>query len=284
MAGRALARLLDSRRLARLRHAVFKRLPFPVLRSDVADVVYITWLVDAAAARALLPPGLPLWERCGKTPFTVLTYRHGHFGPALAGPLRRLFPSPLQSNWRLYLDASLPAALPASLAETAPARSVWFLENLMDSALYVAGTRLFSDIMQTRLPARFTHARAGDAYVTAIEAAETGAPLLRGTMAPASHAALPPAFAALFGSWDEAVEMLACQDGALAWSARLDALVLARIDLPVALDEVRPLASAASTPPECSLLERLAPTGAPLCFLAPRVPFRVLGERVLDAP
>jgi hypothetical protein len=271
------ASVLDSRRLARLRHAVFKRLPFPTLRSDVVDVVYLTWLVDAAAARTLLPPGAPglqLWERGGLTPFTVLTYRHGHFGPSLAGPLRRLFPSPLQSNWRLYLDVPLP--------ETAPPRSVWFLDNLMDSALYVAGTRLFSDIMQTRLPARFTHACVDGAYVTALEPAHGGAAALSSTLAPAPQAVLPPAFAQVLGSWHEAVDMLACQDGALAWSARMDALVLARIDLPVTLDQVRPLVPAqGAAAPACSRLTQLPPVGDPLCFLVPRVPFRVLGERVL---
>lgn len=275
------AGVLDSRRLARLRHAVFKRPPFPTLRSDVVDVVYLTWLVDAAAARALLPPGLPglrLWERDGLTPFTVLTYRHGHFGPALAGSMRRLFPSPLQSNWRLYLDTPLSG----TALDIAPARSVWFLDNLMDSALYVAGTRLFSDIMDTRLPARFAHARADGTYITAIEPARAGAAALHSTLAPAPQAALPPAFARLFGSWDDAVELLACQDGALAWSARLEALVLARIDLPVALDEVRPLVvPQGAEAPTCSRLAQLAPAGDPLCFLVPRVPFAVLGERVL---
>lgn len=76
------------------------RLPFLTLHSDVRDVVYVSWLVDAAAAQKLVPAGVTLWQRDGKTPFTVLTYRHGHFGPALPGPLRKLLPSPLQSNWR----------------------------------------------------------------------------------------------------------------------------------------------------------------------------------------
>jgi hypothetical protein len=39
--GRVLEGLLNARGLARLRHAVFSRLPFPVLQSDVADVVYV---------------------------------------------------------------------------------------------------------------------------------------------------------------------------------------------------------------------------------------------------
>jgi hypothetical protein len=267
LAGRALEGLLNARSLARLRHALLSRLPFPVLESDVADVVYLTWMVDARAAQALLPAGLRVWERGGLTPLTVLTYRHGHFGPALAGPLRRLFPSPLQSNWRLYLDGPLPPG--------APANTVWFLENMMDSGAYVAATRLFSDIMRTHRPARFTH----DREATCIEPGAGSAPALAYTVAPGAQPVLPPAFAAAFGSWDAAVAMLACQDAALGWSGRLGKLVLSRIDLPIPLAEVEPLVPAG--PVACSLLDALPADGEPLCFLVPRVRFRVLSEMVL---
>jgi hypothetical protein len=265
--GQFLEGLLNARGLARLRHALFSRLPFPVLQSDVADVVYVTWLVDARAATALLPAGLRVWERDGKTPLTVLTYRHGHFGPALAGRLRRLFPSPLQSNWRLYLDGPLPPG--------APPQTVWFLENMMDSGAYVAATRLFSDIMRTHRPARFTHDRDG----TRIEPGAGSAPALAVTVAPSAQPVLPPAFAAAYESWDDAVKMLACQDAALGWSARLGKLVLSHIDLPVPLDAVQPLVPAG--PVACSLLDALPAAGEPLCFLVPRVPFRVLSEAVV---
>jgi hypothetical protein len=267
LAGRVLEGLLNARGLARLRHALLSRLPFPVLESDVADVVYLTWMVDARAAQALLPAGLRVWERDGLTPLTVLTYRHGHFGPALAGPLRRLFPSPLQSNWRLYLDGALPPG--------APANTVWFLENMMDSGAYVAATRLFSDIMRTHRPARFTH----DRGATCIEPGAGSAPALAYAMAPSAQPVLPPAFAAAFGAWDAAVGMLACQDAALGWSARLGKLVLSHIDLPIPLDTVRPLVPAG--PVTCSLLDVLPAAGEPLCFLVPRVPFRVLSETLV---
>lgn len=271
VAGRLLARVLNARTVARMRLALFARLPFAVLRSDVADVVYVTWMVDARAAAALLPAGLPLWTHEGKTPLTVLTYRHGHFGPALAGPLRRLFPSPLQSNWRLYLDGPLPPG--------APAQTVWFLENIIDNGAYVAATRLFSDIMQTHRPAHFSHGPLGDGYATRIEPGDGSAPSFAITVAPAVRPVLPPDFAAAFGSWDAAVAMLACQDAALGWSARLDRLVLSHIDLPIPLDAVRPLVPVG--PVACSLLDALPAAGEPLCFLVPRVPFRVLSETVL---
>jgi hypothetical protein len=185
--------------------------------------------------------------------------------------LRRLFPSPLQSNWRLYLDGPLPPG--------APAQTVWFLENMMDHGAYVAATRLFSDIMRTHRPARFTHARAGEVYATRIEPGAGSAPALACTVAPAARPVLPPAFAAAFGSWDEAVTMLACQDAALGWAARVGKLVLSHIDLPIPLAAVRPLVPTA--PVACSLLDALPATGEPLCFLVPRVPFKVLSETVL---
>lgn len=124
------------------------RLPFLTLHSDVRDVLYVSWLVDAAAAQKLVPAGVALWQRDGKTPFTVLTYRHGHFGPALPAPLRRLLPSPLQSNWRLYLDHTPPGA-PA-------VPCVYFLKNIMASLPHALGTRLFSDILPTHLTAGMT--------------------------------------------------------------------------------------------------------------------------------
>jgi hypothetical protein len=91
---------------------------------------------------------------------------------------------------------------------------------------------------------------------------------------------LPPVFAAAFGSWNDAVAMLACQDAALGWSARLGKLVLSHIDLPIPRDGVRPLVPAG--PVACSLLDALPPAGEPLCFLVPRVPFRVLSERLIS--
>jgi hypothetical protein len=121
-AGIVLSRLLNCRALLRLRRRLFSRLPFPTLRSDVRDVIYLNWMVDAARVAHLVPAGLQVWQREGLTPLTVLTYRHGDFGLEAAGPLRRLFGSPLQSNWRLYLQE----------ADGVPA-SVLFLSNIVDS-------------------------------------------------------------------------------------------------------------------------------------------------------
>lgn len=64
-----------------LRRTLLSRLPLPILESDLVEVVYLTWWVDAAAAAAWNPCGVPLWTREGGTPFTVLAYAHGHLAP-----------------------------------------------------------------------------------------------------------------------------------------------------------------------------------------------------------
>lgn len=269
-AGQFAARLVNSRRVARLRHAVFSRLPFPVMESAVADVVYLTWMVDAAAAQAIAGPGVRLWQRGGRTPFTVLSYRHGHFGPALFGPLRAAFPSPLQSNWRFYVEDGSDPALPP--------RTVYFVKNVMDSRLYTFATRLFSDIMQTHLADAFVHAGDAAGWRTAIAPGAGSGPALDCRVRPGERQ-LPSGFGGLFGGWDEAVAWLSCQDAAIAPAGRHGRMALAQIDLPIALGEVEPLA--ADEGAHCSLLARLGQASAPLAFRVPRVRFRVVSERLL---
>ena len=246
------------------------RLPFLKLHSDVRDVVYVSWLVDAAAAQTLLPPGVPLWQRDGKTPFTVLTYRHGHFGPALLGPLRRLLPSPLQSNWRLYLDHT-PAGAPA-------VPCVVFLKNIMDSLPHALGTRLFSDILPTHLAAGMTLEVSAKQAQCSITPGAGSAPALQVQADIAGSQTLDEDWQHLFGSWRDAVAFLACQDAAVAHVPRNGKLAFGEIDLPVALDQVQALTAVRA---ECGLLAQLPPVSRPFAFLVPEVPFRALSERLL---
>ncbi|WP_028101777.1 DUF2071 domain-containing protein [Pseudoduganella violaceinigra] len=256
--GRLLARLANSRSFAHARRAVLSRLPFLVLESDVRDVVYLTWMMDAATAQAMVPPGVRLWQRNGLTPFSVLTYRHGNFGPALAGPARRLLPSPLQSNWRFYLEE--------------PGK-VYFVRNVMSSTLHALGTRMFSDILPTHLPARFLHERDGDRFSTIIAPGEGSAPRLEAHASVSNQRVLPASLAGAFASWEEAVNFLACQHTAMIEVAALGRMAVSDISLPIELDEVLPLAAGSVTCPMAG-----ADAGPPFCFAVPRVRFRVLSE------
>ncbi|NHQ93144.1 DUF2071 domain-containing protein [Janthinobacterium lividum] len=268
--GRLFAALANCTRFAKVRQAVMSRLPFLTLHSDVRDVVYVSWLVDAAAAQQLMPAGVTLWQHGGKTPFTVLTYRHGHFGPSLLGPLRKLLPSPLQSNWRLYLDQT-PAGAPA-------VPCVYFLKNIMDSLPHALGTRLFSDILPTHLAAGMTHDVTATQARCTITPGAGSAPLLDVQADITAEHGLDADWQQLFGNWRDAVAFLACQDAAIAHVPRNGKLVFGEIDLPVEVDQVQALTALRA---DCGMLVQLPPLSTPFAFLVPKVAFKALSERLL---
>src|SRR6202030_3260175 len=68
--------------------------------------------------------------------FTHLTYRHGHFGPALLGPLRRLLPSPVHTNWRIYVRDRQSGRI-----------GIYFVTNAIASTLHALAARLLSEGM-----------------------------------------------------------------------------------------------------------------------------------------
>ncbi|RQP24090.1 DUF2071 domain-containing protein [Piscinibacter terrae] len=272
LVGRLLGAIANSRLLLGARRRLMSVLPFLKLQSDVRDVVYLTWLVKADAVKHLVPPGVTLWQRDGLTPFTILTYAHGHFGPAGIGALRSVFPSPLQSNWRLYLEP-LPQNRPGQ-------RVVLFIKNIMSSTLYAIGTRLFSDALPTHLPLRFSHARHGDLQVTHIAGGQGSAPDLRCTLESTATKELPGAFKTMFASWDNAIDFLCLQDAAVAAVDGLDRLAFAEIDLPIETQTVRPLVLVADSL-ACPFVEALGVSPPPLCFAVDKVPFKVISERLL---
>ncbi|WP_058048468.1 DUF2071 domain-containing protein [Janthinobacterium sp. Ant5-2-1] len=268
--GRLFAALANCTHFATVRQAVMSRLPFLTLHSDVRDVVYVSWLVDAAAAQHLLPAGVVLWQRDGKTPFTVLTYRHGHFGPAMLGPLRKLLPSPLQSNWRLYLDHT-PAGAPA-------VPCVYFLKNIMDSLPHALGTRLFSDILPTHLADNMTLEVTATQARCTITPGAGSAPLLDVQADITAEHGLDADWQQLFGNWRDAVAFLACQDAAIAHVPRNGKLVFGEIDLPVDVGQVQALTALRA---DCGLLGQLPPLSTPFAFLVPELAFKALSERLL---
>lgn len=260
----------NSRGLAALRRGLLSRLPFLKLQSDVVDVVYLTWLVPVDSARIYVPDAISLWQRDCLTPFTILTYRHKHFGPAMLGIFRQLFPSPYQSNWRLYLHNAP--------SETTEDKVVLFTHNVLSSLPYVLGARTMSDALPAYLPAKFVHRRDEKTYTTEIEAGSGSAPSFAAHVRMADVAILPPAFAEIFEDWHAAVGFLALQDAAVVEVADLGRLALAQIDLPIQLSEVK---AAEAEHVSCPTVEQLRPVGAPLCFIVPQAPFKVCSERLL---
>jgi len=263
--------LANSRFLSHIRRAFTSRLPFMVLASDVRDVVYANWVVPVSTVKFLVPPGVEIMEKDGNTVLTVLTYEHGHFGPAIAGVFRRLFPSPLQSNWRLYVrsidgkDTDVPTAL--------------FVANVFNSDLYAVGTRVFSDVMLSHRAERFEHRQEGCTWSIRI-GGKGSAPSLT-IKATASYAVdFPAAFGSFFNHYDDAIEMLCLQDAAIAPVIGTGAIAKADIALPIDTQTVMPLDVVAYLPG--NFLEKLGAVSSPFCFRVPAVKFEALSEQILS--
>jgi len=248
-------------------------LPFVPLASDVEDVVYLTWIVPVERIRPFVPPGVAVIERAGLTLFTVLTYRHRHFGAKWLGPLRRLCPSPLQGNWRLYVQA-----LPNG---SAPQRTVLFLRNAFDNPAYVLGSRLASDALPSHLPLRFAHERSGDGYETELDPGEGSAPALASKVERAATRTLPAEFDRFFATWAGAVRFLCQQESAIVAIDGERRIAQAGISLPIDIDTVLPLRSVEVA--GAGFLQDVGAVGAPFCFAVPKVRFDVLWERVIPA-
>lgn len=268
--GRMVERLVAGRTWLQSRRRISSRIPMPQLASDVEDVAYLNWWVDPR--RLPTPPlGYRYWGASDWTLFTILTYRHGHFGPLSAGPLRRCFPSPQQSNWRWYL---VPEDGDDSVQPT-----VLFARNVIDSLPYAVGARLFSDAMQPHLPAAFEHGWCDGVLHTRITPGRGSAPSLTATLTTGGEDS-GEWWSGRFDGRRQALRFLACQDEAIA-IAPDGRLALTRISLPIELDAISPL-SLQPADLHCPLLLSMGgDPGAAFCFHVPKVEFRVVSERLL---
>lgn len=270
--GRCSEGFANSAVLKRLRRVSIGKLPFCVLQSDIRDVVYLNWVVETERVRHLVPESVTLWSRGGQTILTALTYQHGHFGPAFLGPLRRGFPSPLQSNWRLYMDSIH--------GEAVREPTVLFFRNLISNLVYAVGARIFSDVLPTDLPLTFSYRRDEQQFTIETEPGKSSAPDLRVTTRRATDFAMPADYARFFGDRESAIRWLCLQDAAVARVPDINRLALGRISLPIDCGAVRPLEVVPGSF-QSQWLQPIVGGTEPFCFLVERVCFRVIQEQLL---
>lgn len=265
--------LLNNKAILSVRRYLFKYLPFLRLKSDVTDVVYMNWLVDLASFKEYIPKGVVIHEKQGRALFTILTYKHHHFGPSLLGPLRKLFGSPLQSNWRLYVDK-----LPDEVKDEQGV--VLFLKNILDSSFYTTASRISSDALPSHLSASFAHNNKNGCYETNIAPGKGSAPSLDVSLIDVDKKTwLPKEFQAYFGSIGEALNFICLQDSAICRVGNTEAIVQAGINLPVDITSIKPLQL---TREDIPFLDALGTTPSqPFCFVVPKIPFDVLWEKIL---
>jgi hypothetical protein len=265
LAGRACDVLANSR----LARALCSPLPMLELASDISDVIYVSYLVPADRLAVFVPEGLEL-QRLGPENahalFTFLSYRHGHFGPRGFGRLRRLFPSPIQTNWRVYVRD------PESGRQ-----GIHFVTNAIGSTLLALGARLLSEGMPMHVLARrsdIERAPDGSLRVT-LDPGGGSAPDAR--LALRARAGLPELTApwsTCFADWRGFLAYTVPQDRAMASQPWQRTISRQEIDLGIPLDSCEPLEGEVRS----AAAQAFVDEATPLCFRVPRVSFLFTGE------
>lgn len=225
--------------------------------SDITNVIYVNYVVDAARLEPLVPPGLELHRVGDKAVFTFLTFRHGHFGPRLLGPLRKLLPSPIHSNWRIHVKA------PGT-------EGIYFVTNAIASTPHALAARFLSEGMPMHV---LKSAELSDTRLR-LDPGAGSAPDVEMEFKSAPVPERGP-WTSAFPTWKDALAYVVPQDRALSsqpWFGRITRQEI-RLDIP--LEACEPL--------EAKVVSRAARAivgdAEPFCFRVAKVKFRFDGER-----
>jgi hypothetical protein len=252
--------------------AVGNWLPALAMSSDIRDVVFVNYLLPAQRLEPMIP-GLLQLQRLGPdgryAMFTFLTYRHGHFGPRLCGPLRRLWPSPIQSNWRLYV-----------LNPRTGNRGVLFLTTAITGLPYALATRLLSHDVPMHIPAHAEINRIADGAIhVGLKPGAGSGPDCELRLRPSEELPLTTPWNECFGSFRQMLAYCVPQDRALTsqpWTGRV---LRQEIELGIPLEKCRPMAGEVIS----KSAGQIAGEARPICFMVDQVRFCYFGE-TYDGP
>lgn len=255
-----------------LNNSVFKNLkkrinkPFNnvILQSNIKNVVYLNWMIPIEKVKHLVPEGfaLEIWD--GYTVLTILTYEHGNFGPKFLKSFRKILGSPLQSNWRLYLNDynEKPAIL--------------FLSNVMNSLLYTVGSRTFSNVMETHTPLKFEHFYWNKKWTTTIVQGKSYSPELQMHAVESLEWQFPKSFEKIATNPIEVVKKLAIQDYAINVHSKVE-YCSSEISLNFDINQIKSLKIQSL---KSSTLESIIDNYECFAFVMPEVDFNVLNEKM----
>ena len=251
-----------------LRRLIFRYIPYLRMESQAAETVYMSWLVDYDRVKQRFPEPIQLWQKDGKTIFSILFYHHHDFGPHCIGRLRKLFGSPKQSNWRFYLA-------PDQLEH-----AVVFEQIMVDNFVYVLGGRLLSDAMPAQYDPNFVHQvkQQQDQLTIQVKIEVDATYQLEAKLNQATETALPEVWQQIFPTWQDAIEFFVPQQHV--WVERVDqAVKLSQADIRIDTDFDR-IKTLQLEQLDCPLLAELGvDLSVPaLCFYIPNLDFHVLNE------
>lgn len=258
---------LDPVANSRFLRALAELPPTPAFVSDITNVIYVNYIADADRLEPLVPPGLKL-DRAGPEKrhavFTFLSFRHGHFGPRLLGPLRLLLPSPLHTNWRIHVHD------PKNNRD-----GIHFVTNAISNPIHALAARMMSEGMPMHVPDRAS-LEAGDGRFRLRFGPGTGsAPDLDLDLRPAAAAPATGPWSAAFGSWKEMLAYIVPQDRALStqpWHHRVTRQEI-RLDIPI--EACQPLEGTVTSAAAAAIVG----DAQPFCFRVEKVRFRFDDEK-----
>lgn len=244
---------------SRVVDAFLQCVPELTMKSDITDVIYVNYLVPAERVEGMVPPGLTL-QRLGPDGtfalFTFLSYRHGRFGFAFLGPLRRLCPSPLQTNWRIHVEN------PATKH-----RGIYFVSNAIAHTAYALIARLTTEGMPMHVArGSLVH---GESLKLTLDPGNGSAPDVELEVRRVDEPQLEGAWKDCFGTWRGFLEYCVPQDRAMSVQPLKHRISRHEIDLGIPLDRCIPYAGTVMS----RAASAIAGDAAPLCFVVPSVAF-----------
>jgi len=263
-----LARALDALANSRLAHELIGRLPSVNMQSEISDVIYVNYLVPAERLLPLVPVGLEL-QRVGPDGryalFTFLTYQHHDFGFAVLGKLRNLFPSPVQSNWRIHV-----------LDPRTGVQGISFVTNAVTHIVPALGARLLTEGMPMHVLARGQVTRSAEgACELVLEPGSGSAPDARLSLRPADAPAWAAAWAECWPDFRSFLAYCVPQDRAMASQELRRRTVRQEIDLGIPLSACEPLSGHVAS----NAARAWVGDATPLCFRVAALSFAFNGER-----
>jgi hypothetical protein len=248
--------------------ALLEPLPEAEMRSEIRNVVYVNYLIPADVAEAMVPRGLEL-QRLGPQRkhalFSFLTYQHGHFGFAFMGPLRRLMPSPVQTNWRIHV-----------MDPQTGRRGIYFFTNAVTHLAPSLGARMLTEGMPMHVLSRGEVTRNEDGELRVVlEPGDGSAPDATLTLRPRTAApVLRGVWAECFDDFRDFLAYCVPQDRAMDSQPLKRRVSRQEIDLGIPLDVCEPLEGSVHS----RAAEAVAGDAEPLCFRVPEVAFSFARE------
>jgi hypothetical protein len=253
---------------SRVVEALIEPLPVPSMVSDIAEVVYVNHVVEAERLLPLVPAGLEL-QRLGPDGryalFTWLSFRHGNFGFEFLGPLRKVLPSPVQTNWRIHV-----------VDPRTGVRGIHFVTNAIDRAPPALAARLTTEGMPMHVLRAAVLTRDAHGHVTlALDPGEGSGPDGRCALKPGDVPALDGVWGQCWADWRAFLDYCVPQDRAMSTEPWLDRVTRHEIELGIDPARCEPLVG------EVSSRRAAAYVGdaKALCFRVPAVRFRYAVER-----